>query len=81
MATDYQKPAELYQLTSTTNVTITGASLIHGIYSFHNNVIGVTFNDTYSLNIPANDSAVFPNPIPAVPLKLSAAASVMVLYS
>lgn len=81
MATDYQKPAKLYQLTSTNNVIITGATVFHGIYSYHNNVIGVTFNDATSLNIPANDSAVFPNPIPAVPLKLTAAGSVMVLYS
>lgn len=81
MATDYQKPSKLYQLTSTVNVNISGASVIHGIYSAHNNVQTITFGDTYSLSIPANGFVEFPNPISATSLKLGASGSAMILFS
>lgn len=63
MSYDYQKVGKLYNVTSATNVTITGASFLHSIYNPYNSAIVLWVNDIYPIHVASDAYVTFPNPI------------------
>ena len=82
MGQNYLNVGKLYTLTSTGSVSITGASLIHGIYNSANTSIVITIDDEHKIHVPADQSVVFPNSIAFKKIKTSAVtATGTILYS
>ena len=63
MSNDYQKVGKLYNVTSATNVTVTGASVLHGIYNPYNSAIVLWIDSNYPIHVPTDGSVTFPNPV------------------
>lgn len=80
MSNDYYKAGKLYNLTSTTTVTIPGASFIHAIYNAANAAQRVTINDTYLVHMPTDGNVTFPVPLPFSGLKTNVGTAT-ILYS
>jgi hypothetical protein len=82
MSQNYLNLGKLYTLTSTNNICITGASLIHGIYNGANANIMITIDNQHGIHVAADQSVTFPNPVPFKTIKTSAAtATGIILYS
>ena len=82
MSQNYLNVGRFYTLTSTVNISITGASLIHGIYNAANANIVVTVDGKYNIHVAADQSVNFINPVSFKTLKTSAAtATGIILYS
>jgi hypothetical protein len=80
MSNNYLKVGKLYSLTSTTDVSIDGASFMLGINNNHNNAIVVTV-DGITLNLGVNSTISFPSPIAFSKVKVSTGATAVIFYS
>ena len=80
MSNNYLKVGKLYNLTSTSSVAISGASLIHGLYNGANTAVNVTIDDTYVIHVPVDNGVSFTNPIAFKTIKTTTS-TVVVLYS
>lgn len=80
MSNNYLKVGKLYSLTSTTDVSIDGASFILGINNNHTNTIIVTV-DGVAFNIAKDTTIPFPVPIAFSKIKVSAGGSAVIFYS
>jgi hypothetical protein len=80
MSNNYLKVGRLYSLTSTTDVSITGASFMLGINNNHTNAIIVTV-DGVTFNIAKDVTVPFPAPIAFSKIKVSAGGSAVIFYS
>lgn len=78
MSDNYLKVGKLYNLSSTTDVAIAGASLIHGLYNSSNTAVTVTIDGSYAIYV--SNAVTFPNPIAFNTIKTSAS-TIVVLYS
>jgi hypothetical protein len=81
MSSDYLKIGKLYNLNSTSTIGITGASLIHGIYTATNSAITITIDNTYQVYVPLN-GITFSNPIAFTGVRTTSVnATGIILYS
>lgn len=80
MSNNYLKVGKLYSLTSTTDVSIDGASFMLGINNNHTNSITVTV-DGIAFNLAQNITISFPAPIAFSKVKVSSGASAVIFYS
>lgn len=80
MSNNYLKVGKLYSLTSTTDVSIDGASFILGINNNHTNTIVVTV-DGVAFNMAKDVTVPFPAPIAFSKIKVSAGGSAVIFYS
>jgi hypothetical protein len=80
MSDNYSKVGKFYNLTSTTDVSIPGAGLLHGLYNGANASATVTVDGTYALHIPIDNGVTFPNPVAFSRIKTSTS-TIVVLYS
>lgn len=84
MSDNYLKTSNLYNLTSTSNVTITGASFLHGIYNSmtDNTKVCVFVNNGFLFHFDPHGYTTFTNPIPLTSVRiLPAGATGLLLYS
>lgn len=80
MSNNYLRVGKIYNLTSTTDVSINGASFILGINNNHNNSITVTV-DGVNFNLAQNVTIPFPVPVAFSTVKVSTGASAVIFYS
>jgi hypothetical protein len=80
MSNNYLKVGKLYSLTSTTDVSIDGASFMLGINNNHTNSITVTV-DGIAFNLAQNITVSFPVPVAFSKVKVSTGASAVIFYS
>ena len=82
MSNDFYNVGRLYNLTSATTVSITGASLIHAIYNGANAALTITVDNTYPIHVPVDGFVSFPAPIPFSGVKTtSSTATGIILYT
>jgi hypothetical protein len=63
MSDNYLKIGKLYSVTSATDITVTGASVLHGIYNPYNSAIVLWVDSTYPIHVPTDGHITFPNPV------------------
>ncbi len=80
MSNNYLRVGKIYNLTSTTDVSINGASFILGINNNHTNSITVTV-DGVNFNLAQNVTVPFPVPVAFSKVKVSTGASAVIFYS
>ena len=80
MSDTFSKVGKLYSLSSTTNVLIAGASLLHGLYNGANAAANVTVDGQHVIHVPVDGSVTFPNPVAFNTIRTTAS-TIVVLYS
>jgi hypothetical protein len=80
MSNNYLKVGKLYSLTSSTDVSIQGASFMLGINNNHTNSIIVTV-DGVEFHLSKDVTISFPAPIVFSKIKISAGGSAVIFYS
>jgi hypothetical protein len=79
MSNNYLKVGKLYSLTSSTDVSIDGASFVLGINNNHTNSIIVTI-DGIAFSLSKDITVTFPAPIPFSKVKINSGSAV-IFYS
>jgi len=74
---NYFKVSKLHSVTGTSDYSISGAGLLHGIYNPYNSSIVITVDSVFPLHVPTDGYISFPNPVSFNTVKASVGSGII----